>query len=75
MIAVLFELGSYKRFFLKQKQVCINISLAYWYIDQIYLYHLVVYKTFVDFYSKQLKLTIGTVNLLHQSPWVSKMTM
>ena len=28
------------------------------------MYYLVVYKTFVDFYSIQLKLSIGTVNLL-----------
>ena len=28
------------------------------------MYYLVVYKTFVDFYSIQLKLSIGTVNVL-----------
>ena len=33
-------------------------------MNQIYSYNLVVYKKFVDFYSIQLKLTIGTVNLL-----------
>ena len=73
MIAVLLQLRSYKRFF-KTKQVFFfnnNYSLAYWAINQIYLYYLVVHKIFVDFYSTsiQLKFTIGTVNL------VSEMTM
>ena len=66
MFAVLFELGSYKLFFLIKK-FCNNFSLAYWDMNQIYSYNLVVYKNFVDFYSIQLKLTIGTVNLLRVS--------
>ena len=33
-------------------------------MNQIYSYNLVVCKNFVDFYSIQLKLSIGTVNLL-----------
>ena len=50
MIAVLFELGSYKLFLKTKNKFCNNFSLAYLYINQIYLYYLVVYKTFEYFF-------------------------